>query len=159
MPGEPGPESSESEARSEARREAAPVAVIALLMLTVLAAVSWAESWELVGLPWWVWLVLAVPWLLLTIDLLLTYGGTGLVRSQEAAFVLLGLLLAGNFTALILLVDGLVTSRSGTLSGEELLLTGFAIWATNLSRLRAPLLGARRGRARGSHASQQPTCS
>jgi uncharacterized membrane protein len=132
MPGEPGPESSESEARSEARREAAPVAVIAPLMLAVLAAVSWAESWELVGLPGWVWLVLAVPSLLLTIDLLLTYRGTGLVRSRQAAFVLLGLLLAGNFTALILLVDGLVTSRSGTLGGEELLLTGFAIWATNL---------------------------
>ena len=130
--GQRRPRSTESAARSEARREATPVALVALLVLVALAAVSWTRGWELVGLPWWSWLVLAVPSLLLTIDLLLAYGGTGLVRSRGAAVTLLGLLLAGNFTALALLIGGLVTAGSRTLSGGELLLTGFAIWTTNV---------------------------
>ena len=37
-----------------------------------------------------------------------------------------------NFAALGLLVMGLVTASTATLSGEELLLTGFGIWATNV---------------------------
>jgi hypothetical protein len=120
------------EARSEARREAAPAALVALLVLVALAAMSRAREWELVGLPWWIWLVLAVPSLLLTIDLLLTLGGTGLARSRGAALALLALLVAGNFAALALLLTGLVTASTADLGGGELLLTGFAIWTTNV---------------------------
>jgi hypothetical protein len=122
----------QGEARSEARREAAPAALIALFVLVALAAVSWAREWELVGLPWWIWLLLAVPSLLLTIDLLLTFGGTGLARSRRAALVLLAFLVAGTFTALTLLVVALVTASTTELGGGELLLTGFAIWTTNV---------------------------
>lgn len=120
------------EARSEARREAAPAALVALLVLVALAAVSRAREWELVGLPWWIWLVLAVPSLLLTIDLVLTLGGTGLARSRGAALALLALLVAGNFAALALLLTGLITASTANLGGGELLLTGFAIWTTNV---------------------------
>ena len=49
-----------------------------------------------------------------------------------AALVLLGLLAAGNFAALGILVAGLVTADTADLSGGELLLTGFAIYATDL---------------------------
>ena len=123
---------SEDDARAQGRREAAPAAVVAMLVLALLAAVSWARGWELLGLPWWIWLVLGAPTLLLTIDLALTFRGSGLVRSREAAVLLLGLLVLGNFSALAILVAGLVTMSTQDLGGPELLLTGFAIWSTDV---------------------------
>ena len=123
---------SEAEARTQGRREAAPAALVALLVLAMLAVVSWARGWELLGLPWWLWLLLGVPALVLTIDLSLTFRGKGLVRSRKAALVLLGLLVLGNFTALAILVAGLVTMSTQDLGGGELLLTAFAIWTTDV---------------------------
>jgi hypothetical protein len=123
---------SEAEARAEARREAAPAALVTLLVFVALAVVSWAEGWELLSLPWWVWLLVAVPVLLLAIDVSMSQRGAGLVRSREAALALLGLLFVGNVTALGILVAGLVTTRAADLGGGELLLTGFAIWSANV---------------------------
>jgi len=124
---------SEAEARAQSRREAAPAALAALLMLAVLAVVSWARGWELLGLSWWIWLLLGVPALLLTVDLFMTFGGgRGLVRSRRAALLLLGLLVFGNFVALSILVAGLVTTSTENLGGGELLLTAFAIWSTDV---------------------------
>ena len=122
----------ERQSRAEARREAAPAALVALVVLVGLAVVSLIHEWELVGLPWWIWLLLALPSLLLAIDLVLSLGGVNFVRSRRAALTLLAFLVAGNFAALGLLVTGLVTASTATLSGEELLLTGFAIWTTNV---------------------------
>jgi hypothetical protein len=122
----------DAEARAEGRREAAPLALASLAVLATLAVVSRARGWELVGLPWWIWLVVAVPSLLLTIDLLLTLSGAGLVRSRRAALALLGLLVLGNLLALSLLVTGLVTTSATELGGGELLLTGFAIWTADV---------------------------
>jgi hypothetical protein len=127
-----GMSTTESDARAEARREAAPAALVALLLFGGLAVVSWAKQWELLGLPWWIWLLVAVPLLLLTIDLALTHRGGGLVRSRRAALLLLGLLVLGNLTALAVLVAALVTENSSDLAGGELLLTAFAIWAANV---------------------------
>jgi hypothetical protein len=122
----------EAEARAQGRREAAPAALVVLLLFVVLAAVSRAEEWELLGLPWWIWLLVGAPVLLLAIDLSLTYRGSGLVQSRNAALLLLALLVLGNLTALALLVAGLVTAKSSELSGGELLLTGFALWAADV---------------------------
>ncbi len=123
---------SEAEARAEGRREAAPAAVLVLLVFLALALVSRAQKWDLLGLSWWIWLVVAIPVLLLTIDLLMTYRGNGLVRTRRAAIVLLGLLALGNFVAVMILVAALVTTDSSDLSGGELLFTGFAIWSANV---------------------------
>jgi hypothetical protein len=123
---------SEAEARAQGRREAAPAALVALLVLAMLAVVSWARGWELLGLPWWIWLLLGVPALLLTIDVSLTFRGSGLIRSRRTALLLLGLLVLGNFTALAILVAGLVTTSTHDLGGGELLLTAFAIWSTDV---------------------------
>jgi hypothetical protein len=118
--------------RAQSRREAAPAAALVLVVLILLSLVSQSLGWELVGLPWWTWLVLAIPALLLTIDLLLGFRGKGLVQSRNAAIVLLGLLAAGNFVALGILVAGLVTTSTADLTGGELLLTGFAIYTSDV---------------------------
>ena len=123
---------SEAEARAEGRREAAPAALAALLVLVALALVSLDQEWELLGLPWWIWLVVGVPALLLTIDLLFALRGQGLVRSRRAALTLLGLLVLGNFSALAILVAGLVTESTSDLSGGDLLLTAVAIYTTDV---------------------------
>jgi uncharacterized membrane protein len=118
--------------RNQARREAAPASVVVLLVFVALAIVSRSQGWELVGLSWWIWLVLGAPALLLTIDLVLAIRGHGLVGSRTAALVLLGLLVAGNFVALGILVAGLVTTSASDLSGGELLLSGFAIYTSDV---------------------------
>jgi uncharacterized membrane protein len=123
---------SDTELRAEARLEAAPAVVLVLAVLVALAFVSRAAGWELIGLPWWIWLVLALPALLLAVDLLLALRGRGIARSRTAAIVLLALLASGNFVALVILVAGLVTASTADLSGGELLLTGFAIYTTDL---------------------------
>ncbi len=122
----------DAKAAAEGRREAVPAALAVLVVFVALALFSRAREWELVGLPWWIWLAVAVPSLLLTIDLLLTFGGKGLVRSRRAALALLGLLVLGNLLALGLLVAGLVTTSATELGGGELLLTGFAIWTADV---------------------------
>jgi hypothetical protein len=123
---------SEAEARAQSRREAAPASAVVLLVIAVVAVVSRAKDWELLGLAWWSWLLVALPVLLLTIDLALAYRGKGLVRSRRAALFLLGLLALGNFAAVVVLVAGLVTASSADLSGGELLFSGFAIWSANV---------------------------
>jgi hypothetical protein len=123
---------SDERQRAEARREGAPAAALVVLVLLLLALVSRAQAWELVGLHWWIWLLLCVPALLLTVDLLLARG-SGPTRSRRAALALLGLLVAGNFVALGILVGGLVTASTRELSGGELLLTGFALYTMNVA--------------------------
>jgi hypothetical protein len=123
---------SDTELRSEARREAAPAVALVMGVLVALAVISRAEGWELLGLPWWIWLVLGIPAFFLTADLFLAVRGKGLARSRTAAIVLLVFLALGNVAALAILVIGLVTSSTSDLSGGELLLTGFAIYTTDL---------------------------
>ena len=64
-----------------------------MAMLAVFLALALARPGAGVGaprLPWWIWLPVGVPVLLLTIDLSLARGGTGLVQSRRAALALLG---------------------------------------------------------------------
>jgi hypothetical protein len=124
---------SELEAQDEARREAAPAVLVALALLMVLALASREAGWQLLHrLPWWSWLVLAVPELVLTIDLVLRVRGMGIMRTRRVALALLGLLVLANLVALLILVAALVTTSTQDLGGGELLLTAFVIWATNV---------------------------
>jgi hypothetical protein len=122
--------SSEPQARYEAKREAAPALALALGLLVVLAVVSWSKDWQLLDrVPGWIWLVLAVPELVLLLDLLF---GTGLMRTRRIALASLGMLVLFNAIGLLILVGGLVTTRANELQGGELLLTAFAILVTNV---------------------------
>jgi len=124
--------SGEASQRAEARREAAPAAFVLLAVFMALAVVSRSQDWALLGFPWWAWLVLGAPALLLTIDLAAARRGPGLVQTRRAALALLALLAAGNAGALLVLVLGLVTTSTVDLGGGELLLTGFAIYAADV---------------------------
>lgn len=123
----------ESEAHAEARREAAPAVLVALVLLALLAIVSKEEGWQLLHrLPWWGWLLLAVPELVLIVDFTLRETGARGMKTRRFAMGLLGLLVVGNVLALVVLVAGLVTTSTKDLGGGELLLTAFVIWTTNV---------------------------
>lgn len=123
---------SEIQARYEARREVASVAITSSLALTLLALVSRNEGWELVELPWWTWLVLAVPGLLLSVDLWIGARGVGLAGRRGPALALLAVIVAGNLVGLGLLIAALVTTRSDDLGGGQLLCTAAVIWLANV---------------------------
>lgn len=123
----------ETEAHVEARREAAPIVAFAFLLLVMLALVSREEGWELLHhLRWWAWLLLAVPELFLIADFFLRESGAAGVKSRRYVMISLGFLVAGNVTALAILVYALVTTSTSQLGGGELLLTAAVIWSTNV---------------------------
>jgi hypothetical protein len=120
------------EARAQGRREAAPAALVLCLLFLGLTGISRAQGWQLLNLHWWVWLIVAGPALLLTLDLVLNFGGQGIVQSRSAALVLLVVLVAANLAAAMILVVGLVTTSTKDLTGAELLVTAVALWTANV---------------------------
>ena len=123
---------SEHEARYEVRREAASAAVIAVGLLAALALISWREDWVLMELPWWSWLVLALPGLVLCVDLWLGARRLGFAGTRLASIVLLGLIVVGNIVSVAVLVAALVTTKSDELGGTQLLVTTGVIWTVNV---------------------------
>lgn len=114
----------------QSRREAAPSVAVALALLILLALTSWSQGWELLSwVRWWVWLLMAIPELLLILDLVL---GLGVVRTRRAALGLLAVLVAANLLALGILIAGLITTSTRQLGGGELLLTALVIWVTDV---------------------------
>ena len=100
--------------------------VVAVAVLVALALASRSEKWELSGARWWIWLILAIPGLLLCIDLWLGASGIRVVRTRIAGLVLVGIVVLGNVVGLVLLIRGLVTQSSDQLGGGQLLLTAAA---------------------------------
>jgi hypothetical protein len=125
-------QASESEARYEARREAASAVVIAVAFLAALALVSWKEGWVLLELPWWSWLVLAVPGFILCVDLWLGARRVGVAGTRVAALLLLVVIVVGNLVGVVVLVGALVTTKSDDLDGIQLLVTTGTIWVANV---------------------------
>src|SRR2546421_6464603 len=64
-----------AEATRDARDDAAPFALAAAGILVGLALVSMHAHWDLLGHPlWWLWLIVAAPYLVLSATLLLGLG-------------------------------------------------------------------------------------
>jgi hypothetical protein len=118
------------EAVLDARVEAAVAVLIALALLVVNGLVSRWQGWRLPGTPWWTWIVLAVPEVLLLILLVVSaLGGVRPGRHRDVVIVLLGVLALASLTATGLLLWGLATAD---LTAGQLLLNAMAVWSTNL---------------------------
>ena len=104
-----------SEADHETRVEAA-LAVVAVMGLQVLIGiVSATQGWSLWGLPWWVWLVMVGPELVLLVLLTWSRPRRRLVETGRRRAVSLGLVACvglGNAVALVALLGSI-------LSGDE----------------------------------------
>jgi len=117
----------------EARNDAAPFALAAAAMLIALAVVSKHADWQLLGNGlWWMWLAVAVPYVLLSATLLL--GLSRLVRHdrrREIVIGLLGLVWICNVLGVIVLVVSLVAHSGVHITGRQLLFSGGVVWSTD----------------------------
>jgi uncharacterized membrane protein len=120
------------EARREARVEATVFVAVALALLVLLALVSLRADWELLGLRGWVWLLLCVPEALLIGGLFTDSRVSDHSRSRRILWLLVGAVIVGNLTSLFVLIAALLTEKSADLSGAQLLVSGGAVWLTNL---------------------------
>jgi uncharacterized membrane protein len=117
----------------EARNDAAPFAFTAAGILVALALVSRHAHWSLLGHRlWWMWLVVATPYVCLTATLLLGLGR--LVRHnrrREIVSALLALVWIFNVLGLVVLVVSLVAQSGIHVTGRQLLFSGGAVWFTD----------------------------
>ncbi len=120
-------------AAKETRDDAAPIALGAAIALIALALVSRHAQWQLLGHPlWWIWLVVATPYLCLTA--LLLFGLKRLVhhdRRREVAVGLLGLVWAFNVVGVGVLVTSLIANSALQISGRQLLFSGGTVLISN----------------------------
>jgi uncharacterized membrane protein len=114
------------EAAREARDDAAPSALTAAGALVLLALVGRHAGWELLGHQlWWIWVVVAFPYLLLAAVLLL--GLARLVKHDHRREIVIGLLsLVWGFNVLGVgvLVASLLSQSGSQITGRQLLLSG-----------------------------------
>ena len=99
-------------------------------MLVLLAIVSRQAHWQLLGYSlWWIWLIIAAPYLLLAGTLVLGLGR--LVRHdrrREIVIGLLGLVWALNVIGVMVLVVSLVSHSGAHITGRQLLVSGAVVW-------------------------------
>ncbi len=114
----------------EARADAAPFALSAAAILVVLALAAEHAHWRFLGQPlWWMWLIVAAPYVCLWATLLL--GLNRLVRRdyrREIVIGLLALVLLLNLVGVVVLVASLVAHSAVHIKGSQLLASGGAVW-------------------------------
>jgi hypothetical protein len=118
----------------DARDEAAPFTLAAAALLVALALVSRHARWELLGHElWWIWLVLAAPYVLLSSALLLGVGRiVGHDRRRDVVIMLLALVVAFAVAGVAILIAALVSPGGTGMTGRELLFTGGAVWLADV---------------------------
>ena len=120
-------------AAREARDDASPFALGAAIILIVLALVSLHANWELLGHRlWWIWLIVAAPYVLLSATLL--FGLGRLLRHdrrREIVIGLLGVVWFFNVLGVAVLVVSLVSHTAVNITGRQLLMSGGVVWLAN----------------------------
>lgn len=120
-------------AAREARDDAAPFALVAAAILIALALVAKHAGWQALGHSlWWMWLVIAAPYLCLSVALLL--GLNRLVRHdhrREIVISLLTVVWVFNVLGVVVLVASLIAHSAIRITGSQLLASGGAVWFTN----------------------------
>jgi hypothetical protein len=127
------PRNDEREAEVESRWEAAPTVLLVIALQLLLAVVSQRAHWELWRLPWWSWLVVIAPEIVLVIPLAWSRPRHQLEQIGMRRTVALGLFAVvstGNGAALLALIGSLIEGHES--NGVELLYKGATIWTTNM---------------------------
>jgi uncharacterized membrane protein len=117
----------------ESRYEATFAVGLVIGLQVTLALVSLGAGWKLIGLPWWVWLIPAVPEAGLLLALAWSRPRHRLEQMghrRTVALALVGVITAANVFALVALIASLLSAEEK--SGGELLLKGATIWGTNV---------------------------
>ena len=122
------------EAVREARDDAAPFALAAAGLLVLLALVSRHAQWELLGHRlWWIWLIVAAPYVCLSAVLLLGLARLAAHdRRREIVIALLMLVWAFNLLGVVILVVSLLSHSGGQITGRQLLLSGAVVLVSDV---------------------------
>ena len=121
------------EAREDARREAAPIAIADLIAVLLLAALSRAKDWELLGTQaWWLWLAIATPLLALSARFVLGLGRLDRESGRAVSLALLLALAVATATGVFALVATLTGIGGHQPTGGQLLASGFVVLLTNV---------------------------
>lgn len=121
------------EAEVETRWEAGPAILLVIVLQVALAAVSRWQGWTLWRLPWWSWLVVAVPEALLAVSLTWApprHQLEEMGHRRTAGLVLIALIVLANGVALAGLVISVLLGEER--DGAELLFKGITLWTTNV---------------------------
>jgi hypothetical protein len=122
------------QAQRAAHLEAAPAVLLAALLDVALGLGSYAQGWSLYGgRGWWVWLVLALPALVLAGVFFFGLGRLG-VSSEHRRIVALVLLCAvavANLAGITLVILSLLT-RGGQVTGGQLLASAVVVLTVNV---------------------------
>jgi hypothetical protein len=121
------------DAQHEARLEAAPFLLLAAGVDFGLAALSAWKGWELLRPgDWWVWILLALPALVLAGALLVGFGRLRHASHRRALVIaLLVVLGASNATGILIVIVSLVDNANAP-SGSQLLATALATLLMNI---------------------------
>jgi uncharacterized membrane protein len=103
--------------------EAAGALLFVIGLQVLLAVLSEQRGWKLWTLPWWIWLILVGPELVLLVLLWLAHP-----RGKFALSVVMG---GVNLLAVIALIGSIIESHEH--NGGQLLLKGLTVWATNVT--------------------------
>ena len=117
----------------EARDDAAPFALVAAGVLVLLALVSKHADWELLAHQlWWIWLLVAAPYVVLAGVLLL--GLARLVEHDHRREIVIGLLTLVwlfNVCGVVVLVASLLSHSASLMTGRQLLMSGGVVLFTD----------------------------
>jgi uncharacterized membrane protein len=120
-------------AAREARNDAAPFALASGALLVFLALVSKHADWALLDRKlWWIWLVVAAPWILLSLVLLL--GLSRLAEHDHRREIVIGLLTivwAFTVAGVVVMLISLLSKSGSSITGRELLLSAGVVLFTN----------------------------
>ena len=110
-----------------------PFALVAAAILIALALAAKHAGWESLGHSlWWMWLVVAAPYVLLAVTLL--FGLNRLVQHDHRREIVIGLLSVVwvlNVVGVVVLVSSLIVHSASSITGAQLLASGGAVWFTN----------------------------
>jgi hypothetical protein len=120
-------------AEVESRWEAAPAVLLVIGLQIMLAAVSYHASWKLWHVPWWGWLVVVGPEIVLLVPLAWSRPRHQLEeigKRRMVSLLLLGFVSIGNGAALVALIGSLLMGHED--NGAELIYKGITIWTANM---------------------------
>ena len=121
------------EEQIESEWEAAPAVALVIAGQLMLALLSREQHWQLVGLGWWIWLVPAIPELVLLVPLAWHLPRRRLEQRglrRAASLTLIGVISVANGALICTLVTSLL--RGDEHSGPELLAKAVTVWGTNV---------------------------
>ena len=121
------------EEQIESEWEAAPAVALVIAGQLLLALLSRQQHWQLVGLGWWIWLVPAIPELILLVPLAWHLPRQRLEQRglrRATSLSLIGVISVANGALICTLVTSLLQGKEH--SGPELLAKAVTVWGTNV---------------------------